>query len=162
MRFPQLPWVIQVLPSLMFLMLIVSITFLKKICFIKRAVLWFLLYKFYASNRLQATRVKPAVPFLYSIWSPLIHLTIVISHLLHAWHYARNRGCEKNRCYKPQWKLEFKEQQALIKLGIPWRSSGQSSALPLQGAQVRSLVREPRSHKVHGLAKQTNKQTIKN
>lgn len=39
--------------------------------------------------------------FLYSIWSPMIHLKMVISHLLHAWCCARNRICEKNRCYKP-------------------------------------------------------------
>ena len=31
-------------------------------------------------------------------------------------------------------------------VGIPWWSSGWDSRLPSQGAQVHSLVREPRSH----------------
>ena len=37
--------------------------------------------------------------------------------------------------------------------GLPWWSSGLDSALPLQEAQVRSLVRELRSHMPRGTAK---------
>ena len=37
--------------------------------------------------------------------------------------------------------------------GLPWWSSGYDSALPLQGVQVRSLVRELRSHMLRGTAK---------
>ena len=35
--------------------------------------------------------------------------------------------------------------QLLYQRGLPWQSSGYNSPLPLQGAQVQSLVREPRS-----------------
>ena len=35
-------------------------------------------------------------------------------------------------------------------MGIPWQSSGQDSALPLQEAQVQSLVMELRSCNLHG------------
>ena len=38
-------------------------------------------------------------------------------------------------------------------VGSPWRSSGQESVLPLQGAWVQSLVRELRSRMLHGMAK---------
>ena len=38
-------------------------------------------------------------------------------------------------------------------LGIPWWPSGQDSALPLQGAQVRSMVGELRSHVLCSVAK---------
>ena len=38
-------------------------------------------------------------------------------------------------------------------LGLPWHSSGEDSELPLQGVQVRSLVRELRSCVLHGAAK---------
>ena len=41
--------------------------------------------------------------------------------------------------------------------GIPWRSNGLDSALPLQGAQVQSLVGELRSHELHSVA-QKNKE----
>ena len=34
--------------------------------------------------------------------------------------------------------------------GIPWRSSGWDSTLPLQGARVQSLVSELRSHMLRG------------
>ena len=42
-------------------------------------------------------------------------------------------------------------------VGLPWRSSGSDSALPLQGAQVRSLVRELRSHMPCDVAKNLKK-----
>ena len=38
----------------------------------------------------------------------------------------------------------LKKKNAL--LGIPWQSSGRSSELPLQGAQVQSLVWDLRTH----------------
>ena len=41
----------------------------------------------------------------------------------------------------------FFPTQKSIGEGLPWASSGQDSALPLQGARVRSLVKELRSHK---------------
>ena len=37
--------------------------------------------------------------------------------------------------------------------GLPWQSNGLDSALLLQGAWVRSLVRELRSHMPHGMGK---------
>ena len=36
--------------------------------------------------------------------------------------------------------------------GFPWQSSGQDSMLPLQGAQVQSLVRERRTHMLRSAA----------
>ena len=36
--------------------------------------------------------------------------------------------------------------QREVARGLPWRSSGKDSALPMQGAGVQSLVRELRSH----------------
>lgn len=36
-------------------------------------------------------------------------------------------------------------------LGIPWESSGRSSELPLQGAQVQPLVGERRTHMLCGV-----------
>ena len=36
-------------------------------------------------------------------------------------------------------------------LGIPWESSGRSSELPLQGAQVQPLVGELRTHMLCGV-----------
>ena len=42
-------------------------------------------------------------------------------------------------------------------LGIPWWSSGQDSALPLEGSQIPSLVGELRSSMSHGTAKKRNK-----
>ena len=39
--------------------------------------------------------------------------------------------------------------------GLPWRSSGWDSVLPLQGAQAPSLVGELRSRKPRGMAKKT-------
>ena len=45
------------------------------------------------------------------------------------------------------------------KLGLFWQFNGQESILPIQGVRVRSLVRELRSHILHGEAK--NKQTRK-
>ena len=39
-----------------------------------------------------------------------------------------------------------------VSLGIPWQSSGQDSRIPLQGAQVQSVVWELRSHKLHRVA----------
>ena len=41
-------------------------------------------------------------------------------------------------------------------LGLPWRSTGWGSALPLQGVWVRSLVGELRSHMLRGVAKKKN------
>ena len=38
-------------------------------------------------------------------------------------------------------------------MGLPWRSSGQDCELPLQGARVRSQVRELRSRMPRGVAK---------
>ena len=38
-------------------------------------------------------------------------------------------------------------------VGLPWRSSGWHSTLPMQGARVRSLVGELGSHMLHGAAK---------
>ena len=37
-------------------------------------------------------------------------------------------------------------------LELPWQSRGEDSALPMQGARVRSPVRELRSHMPHGAA----------
>ena len=37
--------------------------------------------------------------------------------------------------------------------GVPWQSSGSDSRLLLLRAQVRSLVGELRSHKLHSVAK---------
>ena len=34
---------------------------------------------------------------------------------------------------------------------LPWWSSGQDTVLPLQGAKVQSLIREPRSHTPQGM-----------
>ena len=45
-------------------------------------------------------------------------------------------------------------------LGLPWWSSGQVSVLPLQGAQVRCLVRELRSHTPSSAAKKKQKKCI--
>ena len=45
---------------------------------------------------------------------------------------------------KPRVKLEKGSQK-----GLPWRSSGYDSTFPLPGAQVQSLVRKLRSHKLH-------------
>ena len=42
-------------------------------------------------------------------------------------------------------------------MGLPWRSSGQDSTLPLQGTRVRSLVSELRSHKPHSVAEKKRK-----
>ena len=39
------------------------------------------------------------------------------------------------------------------KQGPPWQSSGWDSVLPMQGARVRSLVGELRSHMTRGAAK---------
>ena len=36
--------------------------------------------------------------------------------------------------------------------GLPWRSRGEDSAFPMQGARVRSLDGELRSHIPHGAA----------
>ena len=46
-------------------------------------------------------------------------------------------------------------------LGLPWRSSGWHSALPMQGARVRSLVGELGSHMLHGAAKKKKKKLEK-
>ena len=43
-------------------------------------------------------------------------------------------------------------------MGVPWRSSGWDSALPLQGARVLSLVSELGSLKPHGTAKKKDNQ----
>ena len=43
-------------------------------------------------------------------------------------------------------------------MGIHWQSSGQDSALPLQEAQVRSLVGEVRSHMPCSVAKKKKKE----
>ena len=45
----------------------------------------------------------------------------------------------------------------VLPLGLPWRSSGSHSALPLQGARVQSLVGELRSHMLCGVAKKKKK-----
>ena len=42
------------------------------------------------------------------------------------------------------------------RLGLPWRSSGWDSEPPMQGAWVRSLVGELRSHMLH-MAKKKKK-----
>ena len=42
-------------------------------------------------------------------------------------------------------------------VGIPWQSSGWDSELPVQGAQVRSLVGELRSCMPHSAPKNKNK-----
>ena len=44
-------------------------------------------------------------------------------------------------------------QNKSFPLGFPWRSSGQDPALPLQGAQIQSLVGELRSRKPRSTAK---------
>ena len=46
-------------------------------------------------------------------------------------------------------------------MGIPWWSSGEGSALPLQGAKVRSLIRELRSYKPCSTAKKTEQNNKK-
>ena len=46
-------------------------------------------------------------------------------------------------------------------VGLPWPSSGSDSAPPLQGAQVRSLVRELRSHVPCDVAKNKKKKERK-
>ena len=58
----------------------------------------------------------------------------------------------KTLCYR-----QDAEAKEISDLGIPWWSSGWDSALPLQGPGVRSLVRELRSHKLHGAAKKKEK-----
>ena len=42
-----------------------------------------------------------------------------------------------------------RKQNDILTLGLPWQSSGQDSELPVQGTQVRSLVRELGSHMPH-------------
>ena len=42
-------------------------------------------------------------------------------------------------------------------MGIPWRSSGEDSALSLPRTRVQSLVRELRSHKPRGRGKKERK-----
>ena len=42
-----------------------------------------------------------------------------------------------------------RKQNDILTLGLPWQSSGQDSKLPVQGTQVRSLVRELGSHMPH-------------
>ena len=60
----------------------------------------------------------------------------------------------------PSWQRgERKHLYKFISMGIPWRSSGQDSELPLQGTRVPSLIRELRPGKPRGaVKKQTNKQ----
>ena len=43
------------------------------------------------------------------------------------------------------------------KEGVPWWSSGEASVLPLQESQVLFLVKELRSHILHGIDKNKNK-----
>ena len=52
-------------------------------------------------------------------------------------------------------------QQFRMLVGLPWRFSGQGSALPLQAARVRDLVREIGSHVPHGTAKNIKKRKEK-
>ena len=61
-----------------------------------------------------------------SAWTALAHmgLSLTMSH----------RGAFTEFCYLKQME------------GLPWWSSGKDPALPLQGAQVQSLVWELRSH----------------
>ena len=51
------------------------------------------------------------------------------------------------------WFLFWMRDYFKITRGLPWRSSGQDSALPLQGAQVQALVGELRSCMLCGMAK---------
>ena len=44
--------------------------------------------------------------------------------------------------------------------GLPWWPSGKDPVLPMQGAQVRSLVKELRSHISCGMAKKKKKKTM--
>ena len=46
-----------------------------------------------------------------------------------------------------------RSRSKIYRRGHPWWVSGQGSALPLQGAQVWSLVRDPRFCMLHGAAK---------
>ena len=45
-------------------------------------------------------------------------------------------------------------------LGIPWWSSSSDSALPMQGAWVRSLARELRFHVLHDAAKERKNEKV--
>ena len=57
---------------------------------------------------------------------------------------------------------EDPESKTNLTGGLPWRSSGQDSALPLRRARVRSLVRELGSHKLRGMAKKPQFNSILN
>ena len=78
-------------------------------------------------------------------------------------------GCQESRygsfdlrhpCGDLEWRVRGGLQEDVgevlayeVKRGLPWPSSGSDSALPLQGARVRSLVGELRSHMLCSMAK---------
>ena len=73
------------------------------------------------------------------------------------WPYQQGLICSSIQKLKILHTLRIWKVENIIS-GIPWQSSGYDSVLPpVQGARVRSLVGELRSHKPHGTARPRNK-----
>ena len=74
------------------------------------------------------------------------------------WKYTNTKNKIAILRIKPS--LMILGQSPLLKRygGLPWRSTGEDSALPMQGAWVRSLAGEIRSHMPCGTAKKIKKQ----
>ena len=61
----------------------------------------------------------------------------------------------------PQMAMGRRRRLKALDLGLTWWSSSSDSPLPMQGAQVRSLVRELRFSMLYGVAKEKEKKKKK-
>ena len=95
--------------------------------------------------------------------SPLLHVPsllpsppiLAFDTWLPAWTW-QDKSQDSGRADRTEGKAEQRSrgEWALIKearLGLPWKSSGLDSMLPMQGALVRPLVRELRSRVLHSV-----------
>ena len=83
-----------------------------------------------------ASFIPERILFAASSKAILVHIDILIYYCLKKIHQS------KGIFFFLQMYFNI---QLLYQRGLPWQSSGYNSPLPLQGAQVQSLVREPRS-----------------
>ena len=93
----------------------------------------------------------------YCIWLHVQEKKILRAHICHPdlnplYHeHCRPGRVQMNPFVGDKAKASDLQQFCQNKLwGLPWRSSGQDSVLPVPGARVRSLVGELRSHTPHG------------
>ena len=89
---------------------------------------------------------------IFSIWRPLAFLPVTLSFpLVVSWINKLVRL--DNRIFISKKKETIMPWKSMVGDFLPWSFSGKDSVFPVQGSWVWSLVRELKSHILHGVAR---------